>query len=160
MKRGDFELKSGAPGGARTHHLLLRRQSLYPNELRVQRSFFPCSMRNPFEPVFARHRKQKRFSPFNITHSRKKTSAAIVKRRKSARERADCLFSSLTCPPSALVRDFRSFFHADLPSVRKSPDPFFNLCEGLMPAESSRDKKDYKKSSAYLPLPLAFYAKS
>ena len=30
-----FKLKSGAPGGARTHHLLLRRQSLYPNELRV-----------------------------------------------------------------------------------------------------------------------------
>ena len=30
-----FEAKNGAPGGIRTHDLLLRRQTLYPAELRV-----------------------------------------------------------------------------------------------------------------------------
>ena len=39
MCEGKFELKkakkSGAPGETRTHDLLLRRQTLYPTELRV-----------------------------------------------------------------------------------------------------------------------------
>ena len=45
MCEGKFELKkakkSGAPGETRTHDLLLRRQTLYPTELRVQISEYP-----------------------------------------------------------------------------------------------------------------------
>ena len=33
--------KSGAPGGIRTHDLLLRRQALYPAELRVRKAYYP-----------------------------------------------------------------------------------------------------------------------
>ena len=41
MKNGDFELKSGAPGGTRTHDPLLRRQMLYPAELPELILFIP-----------------------------------------------------------------------------------------------------------------------
>ena len=60
MKRGDFEVKSGAPGGARTHHLLLRRQSLYPNELRVHGKNIPLIYFKAGEnQIFSRKNKEK-----------------------------------------------------------------------------------------------------
>ena len=48
MKNGDFELKSGAPGGTRTHDPLLRRQMLYPAEL--PEHIKPCAEELLFHP--------------------------------------------------------------------------------------------------------------
>ena len=49
--------KSGAPGGARTHHLLLRRQSLYPNELRVHRKQTVFNITQWYEKINPRSEK-------------------------------------------------------------------------------------------------------
>ena len=79
MKNGDSSSKSGAPGGARTHHLLLRRQSLYPNELRVQRHcFLPAGtdenrIARPTPTAFRR----KRTKPFRAASIRKESITLI-----------------------------------------------------------------------------------
>ena len=69
MKNGDFELKSGAPGGTRTHDPLLRRQMLYPAELPEHILSVPIEGKPSGRPMY-----------FIIYHSLLKSQPRILKK--------------------------------------------------------------------------------
>ena len=54
VRKCDFEVKIGTPGAIRTRDLLLRRQTLYPTELRVH-TIYCCLIYSP-PGVFSRRR--------------------------------------------------------------------------------------------------------
>ena len=82
MKNGDFELKSGAPGGTRTHDPLLRRQMLYPAELPEQ-VFYSVDLL-----LYAAIRDSPRLRPCGIGKICEPRTGCSVQRR---RKRNSCL---------------------------------------------------------------------